>query len=224
LTLNFEKVLLSWSGGKDSAFSLLSLQESKIKIAGLVTTLTEEYDRISMHGVSSDLLKLQSASLAIPLVEVWIPRNATNEIYELRMKQVLVKLKEDHGISKIAFGDLFLQDIREYREKLLQNIGFNCLFPIWGMDTRILANNFINSGFRAIVCTLDPKLLSPRFCGREYDRSFLTEIPESVDPCGENGEFHTFVYDGPIFKDTIRVDVGETVQRDGFCFADIIAL
>ncbi len=218
-----ERIILSWSGGKDSALSLhelKSLMGHRFDVTGILTTLTEGYDRISMHGVRRQLLEAQSRSLGIPLQEVWIPPNASNEIYEERMAEALKKCAVE-GVSRVAFGDLFLQDIRQYREKFFDNLGIECLFPIWGKDTKKLAEYFVDSGFKAIVCCVDPRKLGKEYCGREYDRSFLSELPKSVDKCGENGEFHTFVYDGPVFEERINVKVGETVERSGFCFTDI---
>jgi uncharacterized protein (TIGR00290 family) len=175
-----------------------------------------------MHGVRRALLRQQAASTGLPVYEVSIPKNATDEIYEHEMKTILWGLKKDLEISSVVFGDLFLQDIREYREKLLSSLGMEGLYPLWGKDTRDLAEYFIAAGFRAILCTVDPRKLDPSFCGREFDRSFLSEIPEGVDPCGENGEFHTFVYDGPIFRQPIKVARGEIVEREGFYFADLL--
>ncbi len=190
----------------------------------MLTTITADYDRISMHGVRRSLLEQQAASAGLALYEVSIPRNATNKVYELEMRTVLLKLKEDIGISAVGFGDLFLEDVRAYREKLLSEMGLNCLFPLWKMDTGDLAEYFIDAGFRAILCTVDPRKLDPSFCGREFDATFLSELPKGVDPCGENGEFHTFVYDGPIFKKPIKIKKGEVVEREGFYFADLLPL
>jgi uncharacterized protein (TIGR00290 family) len=188
-----------------------------------MTTLTRDFDRISMHGVRRELLLEQASSLGLPLYEVWIPKNATNEIYEAKTRDLLLQLSKEYGPSfSVAFGDLFLQDIRAYREKFLSRLGIECIFPLWGKNTVELADKFIDRGFKAIVCCIDPKKLGKEFCGREFDRQFLSEIPRGVDPCGENGEFHTFVYSGPIFKTKIDVRVGEIVERDGFCFADIL--
>ncbi len=221
-----EYALLSWSGGKDSSLCLYEIlnneKYSNFEIKALLTTLTIKYDRISMHGVRQELLIAQSRSLEIPVEEVWIPSKATNEIYQIEMVKSLTKCKEKERTSNIIFGDLFLEDIRAYREKFLGSNGFRCVFPIWGKNTKELARFFIESRFKAIICTIDPKKLDPSFCGRDYDKQFLTEIPESVDPCGENGEFHTFVYDGPIFKSKIDIRVGDIVERDGFYFADIV--
>jgi uncharacterized protein (TIGR00290 family) len=233
-----KKALLSWSGGKDSSLCLYEMlrnesrYKDEIEINSLLTTLTRDYNRISMHGVRHDLLIAQSSSLGIPIEEVWIPSKASNEIYQTEMIKVLTKWRRKenddddnpstNASTTMVFGDLFLADIRAYREKFLQSIGFECLFPIWGRDTKELGEFFIDSGFKAIICTVDPKKLDARFCGRSYDRKFLSEIPITVDPCGENGEFHTFVYDGPIFKNAIKVRVEEIVEREGFWFADIL--
>lgn len=198
-----------------------SEQYSNIKVKALLTTLTKDYNRISMHGVKRDLLLAQSKSLGIPIEEVWIPSKASNEIYQEQFTKSVSNWKENHRVSTLIFGDLFLQDIRTYREKFLGGLGYDCIFPLWGKNTRDLANFFLDSGFKAVLCTVDPKKLDSSFCGREYDKKFLSEIPDNIDPCGENGEFHTFVYDGPIFKEKIAIKVGEKVQRDGFWFADI---
>jgi uncharacterized protein (TIGR00290 family) len=215
-------VVLSWSGGKDSSLALQEIMKTDADVKGLLTTITKDYDRVSMHGVRRELIRQQALSLGLPLYEVSIPKDASNEIYEKETESVLLRLKKSNMISAVIFGDLFLQDIREYREKLLGRLGLDCIFPIWGKDTKKLAYQFIQDGFRAIVCTVDPNKLDKQFCGAEFDGSFLSEIPDEVDPCGENGEFHTFVYDGPIFKDRLRVSIGETVERNGFYFADIV--
>ena len=186
-----------------------------------MTTVTEEFDRISMHGVRRSLLSAQASSLGLPVEEVWIPKDSSNEVYEARMRTVLTRYK-DRGVEQVAFGDLFLQDIRSYREERLAQIGMRCLFPLWGRNTSRLAREFIGSGFRAVVCCVDPRRLPGEFCGREYDLSFLESMPATVDPCGENGEFHTFVYAGPIFSNEIPIMKGEVVLRDGFYFADIV--
>ena len=217
--------ILSWSGGKDSSLALKEvLGTNDIRIKGLLTTITRDYNRISMHGVRRVLLQEQAKSLGLPLFEVQIPKNATNEIYEREMESVLSRLKKDLSVSMAVFGDIFLQDIREYRERQLSKLDMKCLFPIWGRDTKELVKEFIDSGFRAIICALDPRKIGPEFCGRELDQKCLSEMSPGVDPCGENGEFHTFVYDGPIFKRPINVARGEIVQRDGFYFADLLAL
>jgi uncharacterized protein (TIGR00290 family) len=224
-----KKALLSWSGGKDSSLCLYELVQnekynSNIQVNALLTTLTSDYDRISMHGVRRELLLAQSKSLGLPIEEVWIPSKASNEIYQKQMINSINKWSEkNENASTIIFGDLFVEDIRAYREEFLGGIGFECVFPIWGRDTHELGEFFIDSGFKAIICAVDPKKLDARFCGKEYDKKFLSEIPETVDPCGENGEFHTFVYDGPIFRKKIDVKVGEIVNREGVCFGDILS-
>jgi uncharacterized protein (TIGR00290 family) len=219
-------ILLSWSGGKDSALTLYELKRNPLymdfQVRALLTTLTQNYNRISMHGVRRELLLAQARSIGIPAEEVWIPSKASNEIYQERTTKVVMTWKEKEGVSTIAFGDLFLEDIRAYREKFLGSLGFKCLFPLWKKDTSELAQNFIKSGFKAILCTVDPRKLDPKFCGREFDESLLSELPKTVDPCGENGEFHTFVHDGPIFKkEKLNVTLGEIVEREGFYFADL---
>jgi uncharacterized protein (TIGR00290 family) len=218
-----KNLFVSWSGGKDSSLCLYELQSDR-KVSGLMTTVTSDYERISMHGVRRELLLRQAQSIGLPLREVRIPKNSTNEIYQQKTAEIIGGLKKEFGPSiTIAFGDLFLEDVRAYREKFLHSLGVSYLFPIWGKDTSALAKEFIDLGFRAIVCCVDPKKLGPEFCGSEFDEAFLKKIPKSVDPCGENGEFHTFVYAGPIFKQgPIKVRVGEVVERDGFWFADIL--
>jgi uncharacterized protein (TIGR00290 family) len=219
-----KSILMSWSGGKDSSLALYKIRmEGSYEVKALVTTVTEEFDRVSMHGVRRSLLHAQASSLGLPLEEVWIPKDASNEVYEARMEAVLLKHK-DEGVEQVAFGDLFLQDIRSYREDRLGQIGMRGIFPLWGLDTARLAAEFIEQGFRAVVCCVDPKQLGKEFCGREFDRSFLESLPAGVDSCGENGEFHTFVYAGPIFKKEIGIAKGEVVLRGGFYFADLIPL
>jgi uncharacterized protein (TIGR00290 family) len=213
---------LSWSGGKDSALALQEIVRARrYRVKALLTTVTEEFDRISMHGVRRSLLSAQASSLGLPVEEVWIPKNSSNEVYEARMREVLTRYK-DRGVEQVAFGDIFLQDIRSYREDRLAQIGMRGVFPLWGRETSKLAREFIEAGFRAVVCCVDPRKLSGEFCGREYDLAFLESIPATVDPCGENGEFHTFVYAGPIFSSEIPITKGEVILRDGFYFADIV--
>jgi uncharacterized protein (TIGR00290 family) len=217
-----EKILVSWSGGKDSAMALHEIRKNpNIEIAALLTTITEGYDRISMHGVRRVLLERQAESLGLPLEKVVIPQKATNEAYEFEMKKVLTKHKEQ-GVRAVAFGDIFLEDLRKYREENLAKIGMRGLFPIWKRNTAELARRFINLGFKAVVTCLDPKRLTPRFAGRIIDTDFLRDLPAHVDPCGENGEFHTFVFAGPIFKRQIVFSLGEVVHRDSFWFCDLI--
>lgn len=218
-----EKILLSWSGGKDSAMSLYEIQKRQdYEIAALLTTVTEGYDRISMHGVRRELLERQADSLGLPLEKIYIPRNASNEAYESRMRTILERyLKE--GIDSVAFGDIFLEDLRQYREKNLAQIGMKGLFPIWRRDSAELARSFIGLGFKAVVVCLDSEALDQSFAGKVINQEFLGSLPPRVDPCGENGEFHSFVFDGPIFREKVRYSVGEVVLRDSFWFVDLQA-
>jgi uncharacterized protein (TIGR00290 family) len=214
-------VLFCWSGGKDSAMALHVLrQQQDVRIAALLTTVTDGYDRISMHGVRRTLLSRQAEALGLPLCEMRIPPQCVNPIYEERMRDALLAQKEN-GIRCVAFGDIFLQDLREYRERNLAKVEMAAIFPIWKRDTRELAQNFCALGFRAIAVCVDAKKLSREFAGRELDESFFRDLPTGVDTCGENGEFHTFVYDGPIFSSEIAVERGEVVERDGFYFCDL---
>ena len=216
-----EEVLFCWSGGKDSAMALHALRAAgECRIAALLTTITEEYDRISMHGVRRALLERQAESLGLPLHAVLIPPQCINAIYEERMKDALAKHFE-RGVRRVAFGDIFLEDLRAYRESNLAKVGMQALFPIWKRDTRELAREFVRQGFRAITVCVDPRVLDASFAGRELDATFFAELPPGVDPCGENGEFHTFVFDGPVFKSAIAFHTGEKVVRDGFCFCDL---
>ncbi len=216
-----QPTLFCWSGGKDSAMALHALrQQSNVHLTGLLTTVTENYDRISMHGVRRSLLVRQAESLGLPLREVKIPPQCVNPIYEARMETAM-REQFTQGVRHVAFGDIFLQDLREYRERNLARLGMEAIFPIWKRDTRELAQDFCEQGFRAIAVCIDSKRLSREFAGRELDESFFGDLPAGVDPCGENGEFHTFVYDGPIFSTAIAVDRGEVVERDGFYFCDL---
>ncbi len=217
-----EDILFCWSGGKDSAMALHALGAEKgVHIVGLLTTVTEEYDRISMHGVRRALLEGQAESLGLPLHAVLIPPQCVNATYEARMKDAL----EQHlarGVRHVAFGDIFLEDLRVYREQNLAKVGMEAVFPIWKRDTRELARELIRLGFRAITVCIDPRVLDPSFAGRELDESFFSDLPPGVDPCGENGEFHTFVFDGPIFRTPVPFRAGETVHRNGFYFCDLL--
>lgn len=217
-----ERILFAWSGGKDSALALYELKQTDtVEIAALLTTTTEGYDRISMHGVRRELLVDQAGALGYELEEITIPQNCSNEIYEQRMQQALEKHHEN-GISAAAFGDLFLEDVRRYREERMNRIGMCCIFPLWEKPTAELADQFIRLGFRAVVVCVDTEALGGEFAGREYDAQFIKDLPNGVDPCGENGEFHSFVYDGPVFSRPVRVKRGETVLRDKrFCFCDL---
>jgi uncharacterized protein (TIGR00290 family) len=212
---------MSWSGGKDSSLALYELSKANdFEIVALLTVLTRDFDRVSMHGVRRSLLEIQAKRLHLPVEKVWIRKGAPNTEYEAQMSRALSK-HYSNGVRYAVFGDLFLEDIRGYREAKLASMNMAGVFPLWKKDTRKLASYFVEEGFRAIVCTVDPKALDPNFCGREFDESFLSNIPATVDPCGENGEFHTFVYAGPIFEKEIEVRKGEVVVRDGFYFSDI---
>jgi len=216
-----EPVLMCWSGGKDSALALrAALADPALRVAALLTTLTDGYERISMHGVRCSLLVEQAKAVGLPLGQVRIPIRASNAIYEEAMGRLLVRYR-DQGVARVIFGDLFLQDIRRYREQQLAKLNMRGLFPLWLQETRQLAHGFIAMGFRAILVCVDPKQLDPSFCGREFDERLLSDLPPSADPCGENGEFHTFVYDGPIFRRPVEVGRGEVVHRDGFWFCDL---
>ncbi len=216
-----KKILISWSGGKDSALAMYDIQQAReFQPIALITTINKDYNRISIHGIHRDILKQQAESLEIPLCEVNIPKNATNEIYESSMENTLQDFK-DQGINEIMYGDIFLEDVREYRENLMTKMGMTGVYPLWGQDTKELANRFIGLGFKAIIAMVDSQLLDGKFAGRNYDHDFLNDIPEGIDPCGENGEFHTFFYDGPIFKKPIEFQQGKVVLRENrFYFCD----
>ena len=215
---------MSWSGGKDSALTLLQLfRDPSVEVIGLLTTITETYGRISMHGVRVELLRRQAAAIGLPLIEVWIPPGCTNELYEARMAHAYTNPLMISA-DAVASGDLFLQDVRAYREDKIRSAGKEALFPIWDQPTRELAMSFIDFGFEGIVTCVDPNQLDPGICGSEYDVDLLARLPKEVDPCGENGEFHTFVLAGPYLTERIPVQRGEVVRRDGFVFADLVAI
>jgi uncharacterized protein (TIGR00290 family) len=216
-------VALSWSGGKDSALALHVLRaEQGISPAALVTTVTEDYGRVSMHGVRRELVQAQADAAGVPLVEVGIPAVCPNDVYEARMAHTLAA-PPLAGIGTMAFADLFLEDIRAYREARLAAAGWRATFPLWRRDTAALARDFIDAGFQAVLVCVDPSALDASFAGRAYDKSLLADLPAHVDPCGENGEFHTFVHAGPIFRRPIAIECGETLRRDGFVFCDVLA-
>jgi uncharacterized protein (TIGR00290 family) len=196
------------------------MRRQGVEPEALITTVTEAYDRISMHGVRRELLAGQADAVGIPLVEVPIPSACVNDVYEARMAQAFASAPLS-DIEMVAFGDLFLEDVRAYREARLAANDKRGLFPLWGRDTGALAREFIAAGFEAIIVCLDPRALDPSFAGRPYDEQLLAELPPNVDPCGENGEFHTFVHAGPIFAQPIACETGEVVQRDGFVFCDL---
>jgi len=215
-------VVFSWSAGKDSAFGLWTLlRDPSFEVRALLTTLTEGYDRVSMSGVREELLDRQAEALGLPVIKVWIPPQCVNEVYESRMASTFAAA-EFEGVEHVAFADLFLEDVRSYREDRLALVGRRAVFPLWGRDTAALAQEMIATGFRAIVVCVDPRAVAPSFAGRAFDQDFLADLPEGVDPCGENGEFHTFVYAGPLFRAPISCRTAEVVTRDGFVFCDVV--
>jgi uncharacterized protein (TIGR00290 family) len=215
-------IVMSWSGGKDSCLALHELMQSPdVKVDSLLTTITRDFDRISMHGVRTMLLEQQAESLGLPLHRVLISKGATNAEYETKMAEAFLSYRE-RGIDAIGFGDLFLEDIKTYRDRFLATHNMRGLYPIWKKNTSSLIREFIAKGFKTIVACVDPKQLDPSFAGRIIDEDFLTDLPRHVDPCGENGEFHTFVFDGPMFRQAIKFTRGEIVCRDSFWFCDLI--
>lgn len=216
------KTLLSWSSGKDSAWSLHVLRErDEVDVVGLLTTVNEAYDRVAMHAVRSDLLRRQAEAAGLDLFVIPLPWPCTNEEYERRMSDALERAKE-RDIEHVAFGDLFLADVRRYREERLNGTGISPLFPLWGIPTPDLARAMLAGGLRARLTCVDPKKLAPVFAGRDFDATLLADLPPSVDPCGENGEFHSFAFAGPMFRGPIAIRTGEVVERDGFVFADVL--
>jgi uncharacterized protein (TIGR00290 family) len=215
-------LVLSWSGGKDSAMALQTLlADPTFEVVALLTTLTEGYDRISMHGVRRELLHQQARSIGLPLHEVPIPPQCVNSIYESRMADAVLDFRNS-GVRHFGFGDIFLRDLRAYREEKLTRVEAQAIFPLWDVDTHELAQRFVRDGFRAITACIDPKKLDKSFAGRELDAKFFAELPATADPCGENGEFHTFVFDGPLFRTQIAFETGEIVERDSFVFCDLL--
>ena len=219
-----ERVVLSWSSGKDSAMALHEIKNSKeYEIATLLTTITEGYDRVSMHGVSRVLVEQQAASLGLPLHKVFIPRDCSDAEYETRMNGTLLKFKQD-GISLMVFGDIFLQWVKEYRENNLAKLGMKPLFPIWGRDTIELTRSLIALGFQSVITCVDTRVVDSKFLGRVIDADFLAQLPDHVDRGGENGEFHSFIFNGPIFKEKIACKPGERVSRGHYHFIDLLPL
>jgi uncharacterized protein (TIGR00290 family) len=215
------KVLLSWSSGKDSAWALHLLQQRYPGAVGaLLTTMNEAVDRVAMHAVRRDVLSAQARASGLPLRVVPIPHPCPNEVYEARMRAAVATAVGD-GFTHIAFGDLFLEDVRRYREERLAGTGLDPLFPVWGLPTRSLAEAMIDRGLQARLSCVDTRVLDRAFVGRAFDRSLLADLPPRVDPCGENGEFHTCVHAGPMFNEPIALDIGETVEREPFVWADL---
>jgi len=217
-----KRALVAWSSGKDSAYALhLARQDPGLDVVGLLTTVTDAYERVAMHGVREALLDAQAASVGLPLVKVRIPSPCPNQVYERAMGDAMAQALAQ-GVDHVVFGDLFLADIRAYREKQLARIGMTPLFPLWLRDTGALAREMIADGLSAVLTCVDPKQLDRSFAGRRFDGALLDALPSSVDPCGENGEFHTLVTAGPMFARPLRVRAGEVVERDGFVFADVL--
>jgi uncharacterized protein (TIGR00290 family) len=219
-----KRVLLSWSSGKDSAWTLHLLRgQPGVEIAGLLTTFNEAADRVAMHAVRRELVVAQARAAGLPLWPIDLPAPCSNEAYETIMGKAMARARRQ-DITHVAFGDLFLEDIRAYREKQLAGTGITPLFPLWGKpsDTPALARRMLAAGLQAVLTCVDPRQLDPRFAGRRFDAALLAELPRDVDPCGERGEFHTFCFDGPMFARPIPVRTGEVVSRDGFCFADLL--
>lgn len=217
-----KKTLLSWSSGKDSAWALHVLrQEQDIKVVGLFCTFNMKFERGAMHAVRNELIQQQAERIGLPLQLIPIPYPCSDSEYKTIMEN-FIEQAESEGIDCIAFGDLYLEEIRSYREANLAETGIEPLFPLWGIPTKELSKEMISSGLRAIITCIDPKYLPVDFAGHDYDTAFLEQIPDNVDPCGENGEFHSFVYDGPMFKNKVNITVGETVTRDGFVYTDIL--
>ncbi|TAL01536.1 MAG: diphthine--ammonia ligase [Rhodospirillaceae bacterium] len=217
-----KSVLVSWSGGKDSCFALWDIQRTPgVRIEALLTTVTRDFDRISMHGVRCSLLQQQAESLGLPLRQILISKGATNWEYEERMGEAFAAYRA-HGVDTVVFGDLFLEEIRAYRKRLLTRHDMIGMYPIWKRDTHQLIREFIDLGFKTAVVCVDPIKLDRSFVGRVIDAGFLAELPPNVDPCGENGEFHTFVFDGPNFTKPVNFSFGEIVCRDSFWFCDLI--
>ncbi len=214
--------VVSWSSGKDAAFALYeTLRRGELRVVGLLTTVSEEFDRVSMHGVRSSILRAQAAATGLPLHTVAIPYPCPNAEYERRMGAAVAALRAA-GVRHVVFGDLFLEDVRRYREERLAGTGIEPSFPLWGRPTAGLAREMIDAGLRATLVAIDPRHLSREFAGREFDRTLLDELPAAVDPCGERGEFHTCVTAGPFFRSPLPVRTGRVVDRDGFVFRDLL--
>ena len=217
-----KQTLMGWSSGKDSAWALHVLrQRTDIDVVGLFTTVNQNHQRVAMHAVRLELLQRQAEAVGLPLYTLDIPHPCSNKKYESVMNN-FVEESVARGIDCMAFGDLFLEDVRQYRENQFKDTGITPIFPLWKKPTDLLAEEMLSNGLRAFTTCIDPRKMPPSFVGRQFDRSFLDDLPESVDPCGENGEFHTFAVDGPMFHQPVAIHVGEIVEREGFVFADLI--
>lgn len=215
------KILVSWSSGKDSAWMLHVLRRDGVgDVAGLLTSVNEQAQRVSMHGVREEILRAQADAAGLPLTVVPLPYPCSNDIYEARMAAVVARAAED-GFTHVAFGDLFLEDIRRYREEKLQGTGLTPLFPLWGLDTATLARGMIAGGLRARIACLDPKITPREYIGAAFDAALLDRLPPAIDPCGERGEFHTCVTAGPMLSRPLAIEPGDVVERDGFVFGDL---
>lgn len=215
------KVLLSWSSGKDSAWTLHVLRQQGAEVVGLLTTINTQFQRVAMHGTRQVLLQAQATASRLPLVEVPLPWPCSNEVYEQAMSKACADAAAN-GVSAVAFGDLFLEDVRRYREDRLRGTLLEPIFPLWGRNTGELISEMLDGGLRARIVCGDPKKIPCEFVGRDLDHDLLHRLPAGVDPCGENGEFHTFAYGGPMFSEAIAIEAGEIVARDGFMFADVL--
>ena len=216
------KTLMSWSSGKDSAWALHTLQQSQeFEVVGLFTTVNEAFDRVAMHGVRAELLRQQAESIGLPLEVIAIPYPCSNEQYAERMA-AFVESAKNRGIECFGFGDLFLEDVRNYREEKLKDTGIEAVFPLWGTPTATLPGDMFRCGLRTVITCLNPEKVPETFAGQELDEALLAALPEGTDPCGEYGEFHSFVFDGPMFRNKLEIRIGEIVKRDGFVFADVL--
>jgi uncharacterized protein (TIGR00290 family) len=216
------RVMLAWSSGKDSAWALQRLRgDPNVEIAGLFTTVNREFGRVAMHGVRRSLLEAQADSVGLPLFTIPIPHPCPNDVYEHAMAAFVEEAK-GRGVTRFAFGDLFLEDVRRYREAKLAGTGIEPVFPLWNLPTRELAREMVAGGLRAVLTCVDPRQAPREWAGRRFDADFVDAVPEGVDPCGERGEFHTFVFEGPMFRRPLGVTVGQIVERDGFVFADLL--
>lgn len=215
-----KKTWLSWSSGKDSAWALQVLRQStEYEVTGLFTTINGAFNRVAMHGVRVELLRLQAQAVGLPLYPIEIPYPCSDEQYDYAMTD-FVMLARSNGVRCMAFGDLFLQDVRRYREERMQGTGIDTVFPLWGKPTRSLLDEMLAGGLRSCLTCVDPRVLPAEFAGRELTPELIRSMPPTIDPCGENGEFHTFVFDGPMFSQPLDVELGDVVERDGFVFAD----
>lgn len=219
--MKYPKVWMSWSSGKDSAFALYKMKQQKIEVSGLFTTVNESANRVAMHAVRESLLQKQAEALNLPLHKIQIPSPCSEDTYNQNMS-AFIEIAKKENVTHFAFGDLFLEDVRQYRVTKLLNSGIEPIFPIWRMPTNQVAREIIAIGQKTVITCIDPRKIAPTFAGRYFDESFLEDLPPGVDPCGEQGEFHSFVFDSPLFSSPLNIRVGEILERDGFVFADVI--